>query len=233
MVTTTATAPAATLRIGSVSNFRTVGGTVYRSAKLSTISAADKAKLAAAGITDIIDLRTPAVAKGSPDPAIKGATHHAVNVYAVYRTPAAPSRSVAAAKSHMRGLYRGFVAKPAQRAKIAEALTLVANADGPVLIHCTEGKDRTGWLAALMQLNAGASSKQVLSEYLKSNSYRAAAIKKAPTAAKRALLKVEAGYLNAGLSELKKRYGGLDGYLRDGLGLSTATIEALRAKLSA
>ncbi|GGK45069.1 hypothetical protein GCM10011591_15880 [Nocardia camponoti] len=38
-------------------------------------------------------------------------------------------------------------------------------------------------------------------------------------------------YLEAGITQLAKDYGSLDAYLRTGLGLSDATITALRTKL--
>lgn len=252
-----ASASVATLPIKSVTNFRDVAGpglalpggrtmtigVVYRSGKLATLSASDRAYLVAAGITDIVDLRTPAVAKAAPDRKIPGTKRHSANVYAVYRTPAPPTRSVATAKAHMQKVNTDFVAKSAQRKQIAKALKIVAAAKGPVIIHCTEGKDRTGWLAALLQLIAGADREQVLAEYLKSNEYREAAIAKAYSAtlfrqgrtaakAKRALLTVEPAYLNAALTRMDRQYGGLDGYLGKGLGLSAETIAQLKAKLS-
>lgn len=239
------TATAATsLRLASVGNFRDVAGTglpladgsqmrtgvVYRSGKLSTISAADLRRLRALGLSDIIDLRTNYVARRSPDPAVPGAEHHLINLFAVYRSPAASFSSVSKARAHMRSLNRGFVAQKAQRAQIAEVLKLIATADGPVLVHCTEGKDRTGWISAILQLVAGADREQVVAEYLKSNTFRSAQIAKAGKV-KRALLKVDASYLNAGLAEMDRRYGGLDGYLHDGLGLSTSTLNSLRGRL--
>ena len=137
-----------------------------------------------------------------------------------------------------------FVGEAAQRRKIATVLKLVAAADGPVVVHCTEGKDRTGWISALLQLNAGANRDQVMSEYLKSNQYRAAVIDagyraklrssgRTVAAAKRALLRVEPEYLGAGLDALEAKYNDIAGYLKDGLGLSSATVERLRDRLTA
>lgn len=252
------TAKPFTLRIGSVQNFRDVAGdglqlpnghrmaqgVVFRSARLATSSAADRKLLARSGFSDIIDLRTDGVAGRSPDPRIPGVERHLVNIYAVRETPSVTFRTEAAARRHMKQMNIGFVRDGAQRARVATALRMVANADGRVIVHCTEGKDRTGWISALLQMVAGADREQVLSEYLKSNSYRANLIRAdyrktlaadgaAAARARLALLKVDASYLEAGLLAMDERYGGVEGYLEEGLGLSADTINTLRERLVA
>lgn len=249
---------AAPLKLTSVANFRDVAGTglslpdgkkmatgvVYRSATLTRLSKADKKALTKAGVGEVIDLRTDYVAAHSPDPTIKGVEHHVVNIFAVTRTASVRYRTVAAAQAHMRQMNVDFVDVAAQRRQIAKALTLIAASDGPILFHCTEGKDRSGWISALLQLTAGASRAEVTAEYVKSNEFRAELINAAyraklkssgRTAAEveRALGRVQPDYLGAGLDELKARYGDIDGYLSKGLGLSTATIQQLRERLTA
>jgi protein-tyrosine phosphatase len=253
---TASTAPA--LRVSSVENFRDVAGdglrlsdgavmatgVVYRSAKLATISGADLGRLRKAGLALVIDLRTTAVASRAPDPGVRGARHELVNIYGTATVPPLRDRTVPGARAYMRGLNVGFVTNPGQRARIARALKLIASAKGPVVIHCSEGKDRTGWVSAVLQLAAGAEREDVVAEYLKSNEYRADVIAASyrETAARagvdaarvgRALLTVDASYLEAGLDELEERYGDIDGYLTRGLGLSDATIARLRSRLTA
>ena len=219
-------------------------GVVYRSARLTGMSASDRKALAAAGLTEILDLRTPGVAAALPDPEITGVRNVLINLYATSSVPIPRLRTVADARAYMRSINVGFVDTPAQRQRIARTLTLIAHASGPVLVHCTEGKDRTGWIAAVLQLTAGAGIEQVQREYLKSNAYRAGIITARYRATKaasgvvaaqveQAQLKVDASYLNAGLAELTNRYGSIDGYLTRGLNLSDATIAALRKRLVA
>ena len=50
----------------------------------------------------------------------------------------------------MRAMNRAFVTDSAQRKRIAQVLRAISKADGPVLIHCTAGKDRTGWVSAML-----------------------------------------------------------------------------------
>jgi len=244
------------LTIKSVLNFRDVAGdgllladgsrmavgVVFRSGKLAPLTKADREKLVDAGLSDIYDLRTPAVISRTPDPAVKGAKRHEANVFAVRASDPVRPGDVAEARTHMRTINRNFVAEPAQRKAIASVLESIADDSGPVLIHCTEGKDRTGWISAMLQLTAGADEEAVIEQYLLSNVYREALIDREVAKAKRAsgtkasqirraLLQVDASYLQAGLDELKTRFGDLDGYLTKGLGLSEETVETLRARL--
>jgi N-acetylmuramoyl-L-alanine amidase len=217
-------------------------GVVYRSAKLNGITAADKKKLKAAGVSEIFDLRTPAVIKGSPDPSVPGAKNTRVNIFAVNATPPFTAKSVADAQEHMRIMYENFVNNSKQRAKIAELLTKIAKADGAVIIHCAEGKDRTGWTSALLQTVAGAERGDIITEFLLSNKYRKDQIaagyakvekrsgKKAADA-KLELLRLDASYLEAGFQAATAKYGSIDKYLSKGLGLTKSILTKLQAKL--
>ena len=50
--------------------------------------------------------------------------------------------------------------------KIADGLKSVAEHEGPFLIHCTEGKDRTGYLAVLIEAFAGATYEEIKTDYM-------------------------------------------------------------------
>ncbi|MGN5236802.1 tyrosine-protein phosphatase [Rhodococcus sp. SJ-3] len=51
-------------------------------------------------------------------------------------------------------------------ARIAALVPLVAHADGPVLVHCAVGKDRTGVAIAALLLAAGVRPEAVIADYL-------------------------------------------------------------------
>lgn len=210
-----------TVRLRGARNFRDAASTgagiavtgghlrrhvLYRANKLQRTSAMDRAILLDLGITQIIDLRRPAVAASEPDPALPGVSGRIVDLFG--------TTSV----SDNYAQYRAFVANAYRRARIAEAITAVANADGPVLLHCTYGKDRTGWVVAMIQFALGATKATVMAEWLKSNTYLGTKT-------------LVSGYLDAGIAEAVKRYGSVEGYLSHGLGLSDSTRSALRARL--
>jgi protein-tyrosine phosphatase len=244
--------------ITSVSNFRDVAGTggglelsdgglmargvVYRSGKLKPISEEDREALERVGLTDIFDLRTDEVAERTRDPRIGNASYHLVNLFAVESRPSWKYSDADDARAEREAMNREFVTDPAQRAKTAQVLEGIASAAGPVIIHCTEGKDRTGWISALLQLVAGVDEDQVVREYMLSNDFRRDAIEKSvakdlkkkgatQAAITRVRLEVEPEFLLAGLDQMSESYGSLDEFLTEGLNMAPQTIDRLRVKL--
>ncbi len=51
---------------------------------------------------------------------------------------------------------------------IKEGMTVIAEKDGPFLIHCTEGKDRTGFFCMLAEALCGASYDEIVDDYMES-----------------------------------------------------------------
>ena len=52
------------------------------------------------------------------------------------------------------------------RAKLAAGLTAMAGQEGPYLVHCTEGKDRTGFVCLLLEALCGASYEEIVEDYM-------------------------------------------------------------------
>ncbi len=50
--------------------------------------------------------------------------------------------------------------------KVREGLTKMAEQEGPYLVHCTEGKDRTGFMCMLIEALAGASYRELVDDYM-------------------------------------------------------------------
>lgn len=53
-------------------------------------------------------------------------------------------------------------------AGIVEGLTFLSEHEGPYLVHCTEGKDRAGFTAALLEALMGASLDEIVADYMQS-----------------------------------------------------------------
>ena len=138
-------------------------------------------------------------------------------------------------------LYRRFVNAEESRAVFAAAMRRIATpGELPLLFHCTAGKDRTGWLAATLLAALGVDRDTVMADYLRTTELNAG--RRDHTMAAMAtrveqpeiilpLLEVRREYLEAALLEADRYYGGMDGYIGDGLGLTGAQLDHLRAAL--
>lgn len=49
---------------------------------------------------------------------------------------------------------------------LAEGMRFIVNNDGPYLIHCNEGKDRAGFVSALLECLMGATADEVVDDYM-------------------------------------------------------------------
>ena len=52
------------------------------------------------------------------------------------------------------------------KAKVAAGLSRMAENEGPYLVHCTEGKDRTGFVCMLLEALCGASYEEIVEDYM-------------------------------------------------------------------
>ena len=52
------------------------------------------------------------------------------------------------------------------RAKVANGLIAMTEHEGPYLVHCTEGKDRTGFVCMLLEMLCGASYDEIVGDYM-------------------------------------------------------------------
>ena len=111
---------------------------------------------------------------------------------------------------------------------------------GPVLVHCTAGKDRTGWIVAALLLTLEVPWGDVMADYLASGPEvlalfapfrdRVAAQGGDVEAMERAIA-VFPHYLEAAHAEALRTFGSWHGYLADGLDLPTDLPRRLQARL--
>ncbi|GAB3710094.1 tyrosine-protein phosphatase [Mariniluteicoccus flavus] len=220
-----------------VTRGRTRPPVVFRSGLLMLTTAYARSRMAAAGVTLVIDLRSPAAAAAFPDRPVPGAAHVNIDVIGADDVRDLVGADLMAAR------YRQMVAHEGQRERVTAVLTAVADHDGGVLVHCTDGKDRTGWIAALLQHIGGDDARAVQEAYLASGRavrgmvaarYVGDLLRRGPAYARsrHPVNVVRAAYLESALAEVTARFGDLDGYLRDGLGLDEATLNRLRDRVA-
>ncbi|MFF3980382.1 tyrosine-protein phosphatase [Streptomyces sp. NPDC001828] len=231
-------------------------GVAYRADALNKVSDTDVAALGRLGLREVVDFRTPfELQYDGPDrlPTGLAPTSRPVTDSGLYaqmltaigsRDPATQDAMLGHGKAEalMRTVYGAFVSDPTARAQFGATLKDLATARGPLLFHCTSGKDRTGWLSYVLLRAVGVPAGTAQEDYLASNTFRAAA-----DAALRAGLKqsgvmrnpdlliplqeVRVDYLDAALSQLSAQYGDFYDYLTGGLGLSLHDLAALRSRL--
>ena len=82
----------------------------------------------------------------------------------------AGTADVSTARQMMIESYRQFVSDPQAREQFAAAARLIAAPGGiPAMFHCTAGKDRTGWLSAIILTALGVDQRTVFADYLITN----------------------------------------------------------------
>ena len=120
------------------------------------------------------------------------------------------------------------------RTKLAQGLRFMIDHEGPFLIHCLEGKDRTGFVIAVLESLMGASIEEVVEDYMVTyhNFY---GVEKGSDNYNRIAAIITQQLLNAfGATEFKENTS-LSSYAHDYLfeiGLSDQEIAELKARLA-
>ncbi|MFF4103789.1 tyrosine-protein phosphatase [Streptomyces sp. NPDC001903] len=232
-------------------------GLVYRSDALGKLTPADVTALSGLGLGKVVDFRIPMeVQYDGADrlPAGLAATSRPVSDLGLYATllgaissadPATQERMLGGgrAEAYMRDIYRTFVTSPENRAQFATTLREIADGgQGPLLYHCTSGKDRTGWMSYVLLRALAVPEDTATADYLASNTFRAAYDAQVRAGLKQSgrmqnpdllipLQEVRQDYLDAATAQLAADYGDFYGYLTDGLGLDLRTLAKLQTKL--
>jgi protein-tyrosine phosphatase len=240
--------PARHLALAGASNFRDLGGypardgravrwrQIFRSNHLGCLTAADIAVLRSLGLRSAFDFRgveeRTAATCGIPEIMVHSLPIEPTVVAALRGRLAGGQRlSPSAALDVMRDSYRNYVRQntPSFRALFAHLLEDRA----PLVIHCTAGKDRTGFACALILHALGVADDLIAEDYLLTNRfYRRdpSASTDLPDDVSQALGSVEASFLAAAFEIIGADYGDLDGYLSNGLGIGTGERARLEAR---
>jgi protein-tyrosine phosphatase len=246
------------MRLQEYPNFRDLGGIsagpagrlrhgmVYRSEAILDPAVQDAALLEARAIRLIFDLRSSGECGRAPNQFWheQGAECINLDLMAALRASNNPwevmrgDLTVRGAEAAMVTLYGGL-----PRAALTHAATLLGRIadDGlPVLVHCTAGKDRTGFMIAMLLEALGVEREAIIEDYLLSAHRKTAAAREAtramvavhlgapiPEDALDQLMTVQPNYLAASFTAIDADFGGIDGYL----GRLGVDRQALRARL--
>ncbi|MBH5367339.1 tyrosine-protein phosphatase [Bradyrhizobium glycinis] len=239
--------PARHLALQGASNFRDLGGYptidgrttrwrhIFRSNHLGQLTAADIEVVRALGVRSAFDFRG-LEERAAGICVVDEITVHSLpiepTVVAALRAELAKGTLTAAvALELMRESYRNYVRHNTHSFRALFGHLLEDHA--PLVIHCTAGKDRTGFASALILHALGVPDEVIAEDYLLTNRHYKHDPSNAsdlPADVLDAIGSVEASYLAAAFEAVDSEYGDLEAYLRDGLKLGRAERDALKAR---
>ena len=242
----------------TIPNFRDFGGSVtvdgrhlrlgrvYRSGTLDDARIDDLRALRALGLKTIIDLRAPREKKKAPaqvdgtrrvDLPIELETRTREKIQPLMTKRGAEQEVVDILKQ----MYRDLADEVWPQARHLFQVLLDAEAY-PVLIHCRAGKDRTGFMCALVERAVDVEQVAIVQDYLETNHHFGRLTPRMVRMLKifsfgrlqienvRASLSARAEYLQAAFEQIDQCHGGLTAYLAK-CGVTTCEIETLRGLL--
>ncbi|MBI5262854.1 MAG: tyrosine-protein phosphatase [Bradyrhizobium sp.] len=239
--------PARHLKLQGASNFRDLGGypatdgriirwrQLFRSNHLGHLTPADVEIVRSLGVKSAFDFRgldeRAEALCGLAEITVHSLPIEPTVVAALRARLAAGSLCAADALEIMRESYRNYVRRNTHsfRALFAH----LQENSAPLVIHCTAGKDRTGFACALILYALGVSDNTISEDYLLTNQfYRRdpSSGTDLPEEVLQAIGSVEASYLAAGLEAIRADYGDLENYLQEGLGVGPVERAALKAR---
>ncbi|AMM89182.1 protein tyrosine phosphatase [Bacillus pumilus] len=243
------------IQFSKLANFREVGGLqttdqmvikqgmIYRSADLSRLTKQDILTFSTLGIQTICDLRTSSERKSHPPKIME---HDKIvhipmqpdsmmpSKWTMFRMLIAEGKSLSFTPI-MKEVYQSMLYE--RKKEIQQLFTLLSDEKNyPLMLHCTSGKDRTGFLSALIQLAAGVPVHTVLSEYMRSNEGVKMLVKRQERFVRmmslyrvskeqiQPLLGVQQDYLEDVLKEMMDTYGSAERYLLEACDVPKAQL---------
>lgn len=214
-------------------------GRFFRSAALGELAPAERTALSRLGVHTVIDLRYNSERAAKPTPWSDLGCH---SYWAMDYEPAAsgdlsdllsdPAMTREAAHRMMVRVYEDLPFRHVEA--LQHLFRTVIRGEGPILVHCTSGKDRTGMSAALILASAGVPREAIDADYLASlnfdvlasPAFRALAPERRHTL--EPIYRVNAAYLDAMFAAIAARDGSVQGFLRNTLGLRADDLAKLR-----
>ncbi|MGB5102571.1 MAG: tyrosine-protein phosphatase [Steroidobacteraceae bacterium] len=251
------------LRLAGATNFRSLGGlpaadgrtirphALMRADRLSRLTDADWRQLAATGLATICDLRSTAERSEHPTqvPAHLGVRELHCEIRNDLRADPTLALDLAAdpsargAERLMIEIYRRFPRYMGPT--LRSVLDLLLDDGAPLLVHCSAGKDRTGFVVAMLLHALEVPGELIRADYLASRGWAGGELHRASLAARLAtlippdalddavdtVLDVRDAYLDAALAALTAEFGSIDAYLHSEAGLDPRRRDQLRARL--
>lgn len=212
-------------------------GQLFRAARLARITEPDTRALKALGIRTVVDLR------GADERAkVPNVDHGFTEISLAIEPSIGPrlremaERGEGTAEEMRAMMARAYATYAIEWAAQYRALftLLLTEQRVPLLFHCTAGKDRTGFGAALILAALGVREDAIREDYLATTRLWVPdeeASHTLPPEVAQVLLSVHSSLLAAAFDAIHQWHGTLEAYLQDRIGLDPARLEILRARL--
>ena len=253
-----------TVKLTGVSVFRDIGGCatsdgrrvvqgqVFRSSDLAGLTREDHHALRSLCVRLVCDLRSEVEREARPSAWPVGLeTEWLVAGLLDVRAGEIDLRQILIADPSPAGARRMMMATYDMLPRAAESLLprlfeQLASGQLPALVHCTAGKDRTGFVCACLLLALQVPWQTVLTDYLTTSEHAPADVMAARIAERLEMLVgpsvaqgmltvltgVDASYLEAAFAAVERDYGSIEGYFRT-IGIGPELLARLRARLLA
>ena len=188
------------------------------------------------GVKSVIDLRATEELKGTGNPFAEDPDVEFYNIPLFNGDPNGDDdKTMEFIINHTLGDYYVIIAEE-MGDRLAEIMRILLNCSGLTLFHCAHGKDRTGVVAAILYLLAGASRENIVKNYAISYEYLkdflAPSIAKLPDNMKH-ILKSDAHNMETFLDYIDSKWNGDVANLLIANGLTESEITALKTKIIA
>ena len=228
-------------------------GKLYRGGSLIRLTEEDVDIVKDFHLTDIIDFRSPSEFVSLPDYPFENVRMHNIPVLA-QSTEEEAKRLVSSADGnllwfledqtsgfeHLRKVYKEFVTTKEGVYAFSKFFEIISEQNTVTYFHCSQGKDRTGFAAYLLEIALGVSEQDAMEDYLLSN----IAMEKRAEALLRSVeykpfyneeykknltdvfsTKVE--YMQSAIDAMNKLYGSTIGFITNGLGVDINRLKKL------
>lgn len=219
----------------------TAWGRLYRADALSDLTDLDLDALAALRLHTICDFRLETERRHKPDrlPAGTPLQVHTISfapegTIDMWRDIKGGRLSVAEVEARMEDHYRRFAVE--HTSEYRRMFDVLLSPDAlPALLHCTSGKDRTGFAAALVLMALDIPRETIIEDYLLSDRYRRDLSHlfsdQADSRVVSAISQAHPRYLAAAFDVIDRRWGSDEAYLREALKLTDRERQRLQESL--
>lgn len=131
---------------------------LYRSDGLHRLTRAGRRALADLGVEVVVDLRSAFDRRFGGRDRLRGTGAELVSIPIAGAPPSTDPAGI-----DLRWVYRSILTH--HRADLGAVIRIIAEAEGPVVVHCTAGKDRTGLVVALTLAVLGIDDDTIAADY--------------------------------------------------------------------